>query len=278
MDAADQRFHAWYRFVLSFPPHLVRQYIESFGLQPGSVLLDPFAGTGTTLVEAKLNGIKAIGIEAVPFLHFASSVKLDWTVDPDLLMKHSQKAARATLETLTLQGIDDTRPYHGQLDNLALRSLEPEAAGLLIKDSVSPLPMHKTLVLLDSLMPYNTEPHFNHMLLALATALVTLISNLRFGPEVGIGKPKLDAPVVASWLSLVNRIATDLRTVAGRSFPPATVFRGDARDPDLWLAPGSVDAVITSPPYPNEKDYSRTIRLESVVLGLMTSRHKISNL
>ena len=35
------------------------------------------------------------------------------------------------------------------------------------------------------------------------------------------------------------------------------------------LGPRSVDAVITSPPYPNEKDYTRTTRLESVILGLI---------
>jgi DNA modification methylase len=35
------------------------------------------------------------------------------------------------------------------------------------------------------------------------------------------------------------------------------------------LTPNSVDAVITSPPYPNEKDYTRTTRLESVLLGFL---------
>lgn len=38
------------------------------------------------------------------------------------------------------------------------------------------------------------------------------------------------------------------------------------------LTPESIDAVITSPPYPNEKDYTRTTRLESVVLGLLTEK------
>ena len=38
------------------------------------------------------------------------------------------------------------------------------------------------------------------------------------------------------------------------------------------VEPGSIDAVFTSPPYPNEKDYTRTTRLESVILGLITSK------
>lgn len=38
------------------------------------------------------------------------------------------------------------------------------------------------------------------------------------------------------------------------------------------LEPDSIDAVITSPPYPNEKDYTRTTRLESVLLGFISER------
>ena len=44
------------------------------------------------------------------------------------------------------------------------------------------------------------------------------------------------------------------------------------------LPPNSVDAVITSPPYPNEKDYTRTTRLESVLLGFIQSKEDLRNL
>ncbi|MEL6935652.1 MAG: DNA methyltransferase, partial [Cyanobacteria bacterium J06607_17] len=56
-------------------------------------------------------------------------------------------------------------------------------------------------------------------------------------------------------------------------FPkPAIVQLGDARQPQRHIAPGSVDVVITSPPYPNEKDYTRTTRLESVLLGFLENK------
>ena len=67
LSTEDRAFHDWYRFVLSFPPHLVIKYIQNFQIQPGQVILDPFCGTGTTLVEAKLNGISSIGLESNPF-------------------------------------------------------------------------------------------------------------------------------------------------------------------------------------------------------------------
>jgi hypothetical protein len=62
----DRAAHEWYRFVLLFPPHLVRQYLDRFGVDVSRTVLDPFCGTGTTLVECKKRGISSIGIEAHP--------------------------------------------------------------------------------------------------------------------------------------------------------------------------------------------------------------------
>jgi DNA modification methylase len=275
MDPRDKAFHHWYRFVLSFPPHLVSNYISDFGLDGRHVILDPFCGTGTTLVESKLRGIRTIGIEANIFAHFASSVKVDWEIDPDLLKKGARKIADSTLGLLKAQGIDDSRLLKGRLKEVTLRTLDPEATKLLLSNSISPLPLHKTLILLDCLRKDQSEPYYRHALLALANALVFRISNLHFGPEVGVGKPKTDVPVVATWLSEIERIANDLTLVANKSFPISRVYLGDARNVSKIIQPNSVDTVITSPPYPNEKDYSRTTRLESVVLGFIKSKPEL---
>lgn len=75
---ADRAAHDWYRFVLSFPPHIVRDYATKFGLSKKHRLLDPFCGTGTTVVEAKKLGIASAGLEANPVAAFASRAKMDW--------------------------------------------------------------------------------------------------------------------------------------------------------------------------------------------------------
>src|SRR5229473_3103881 len=74
----DVAAHDWYRFVLSYPPHLVRDYLHHFEMNHRKLVLDPFCGTGTTLVECKKMGIPSVGIEANQMAHMACAVKTDW--------------------------------------------------------------------------------------------------------------------------------------------------------------------------------------------------------
>ncbi len=66
LQLGDRAAHDWYRFVLSFPPHLVRSYLDRFGANAHQRVLDPFCGTGTTLVECKKRGISSVGIDSNP--------------------------------------------------------------------------------------------------------------------------------------------------------------------------------------------------------------------
>lgn len=275
LDPRDRAFHDWYRFVLSFPPHLVRDYIQDFGLTESSMVLDPFCGTGTSLVECKLNHIPAIGIEANPFAQFASSVKVDWEIDPDLLWEQSQRIAEGTIYELGDQGIDDEKLITEEIDPSVLKKLDNEEMKLLLARSISPVPLHKVLSLRESLKPFQGERNYGHLLLALAKTLVFSASNLHFGPEVGVGKEKTDAPVVSFWLQETGRMADDLRALKGNSHPAARSFLADSREGCKMVGPAALDAVITSPPYPNEKDYTRITRLESVILGMISSKAEL---
>ena len=274
LSPQDRAFHDWYRFVLSFPPHLVRHYLNKFNLSGDHVILDPFCGTGTTLIEAKLAGVKSIGLEANQFPFFASTVKLDWNLSPEFLTSQTQEIANAARAMLQTQGIDDNSIFDQAPEKFTLRTLPKEGMSLLLKNSISPLPLHKTLVLLDCLDEYKDQPFYRHARLGLANALVYKISNLHFGPEVGVKKPKTDVPVMDNWLTEIEKIANDLRSVQGKNFPESKIYRADARNMES-IPSNSIDAVITSPPYPNEKDYTRTTRLESVLLGFIKTKEEL---
>ena len=269
LDVEDQAVHGWYRFVLSYPPHLVRQYLKQWDIQPTQRVLDPFSGTGTTCVEAQKLGIQAIGVEAHPMAHFASHTKLDWAPDPNQLVEQAEAIA------------DQVRPDLKSNETTALLvdrqllCLPQDSEDILLTDSISPLPLHKILALRESITRLTgTTPTYHHHRLALAKVAVGVASNLKFGPEVGVGSIKQDAPVVEAWLEAVLKMASDLRHL---DHQPATarMVHGDAREIQRHLEPNSIDAVVTSPPYPNEKDYSRTTRLETMLLGFATNKKEL---
>ena len=263
LSIEDRPVHDWYRFVLSFPPHLVRDYLHSFGITKQHRVLDPFCGTGTTLVECKKLGIASVGIEAHPVTHFASSTKVGWSIDPDQLKAHAKRIAIAA--DLAIK--TGRQPDH--------ENIGPEGLKLLLKDSISPRPLRKALLLLEGINAQQQNPYRPHELLAFAKVLVSNASNLHFGPEVGVGKLKRDCEVVFPWLESIRIMVDDLILNKHNAFVESKVIRGDARDAVTLLEPQSIDAVITSPPYPNEKDYTRTTRLESVFLGFIRDKKEL---
>ena len=275
----DRAVHDWYRFVLSFPPHLVRNYVDRLAIQPGDTVLDPFCGTGTTLVECKKLGIASVGIEPNPMAHFASSVKVDWSIDRRALADYADEVLAAAGKALNRDGLGDVNglPLFGPLERgrAPLRGLGAAQSKLLLKGSISPVPLHKSLVLLDAIDGHGDARLQRCGRLALANALAHGIGNLKFGPEVGVGRSKDDAPVLNAWRDLMRAIADDIRLVGDMAHVLSRVIAADSREAHLHLERRSIDAVITSPPYPNEKDYTRTTRLESVILGLINDNRDL---
>jgi hypothetical protein len=275
--AEDSPAHEWFRFVLSFPPHLVRGYVQHFELTEDSRVLDPFCGTGTTLVECKKLGIASVGSEGNPFAQFATKVKTDWSISGTNLLEEANQIARIVEEKLGGDSLPEVSKTIMQTDqkipnSFRLKQLPPESAKLLLTDSISPIPLHRCLTLLEAINGRPNQAFRRHLQLALANAVVNEISNLHFGPEVGVSKPKFDTPVVAPWLANITQMASDLIELHRKDATECSVHLADVRDALPQLHPNSIDAVITSPPYPNEKDYTRTTRLESVLLGFLQSR------
>ena len=242
------------------------------------MVLDPFCGTGTTLVEARKLGFASGGIEANPMAYFACKVKTRWDIPLNNFEQHTHEIVNQANRIFVRQGLDlydDLPLFAGQQEPTpTLRELADEQARLILTGSISSRPLHRALELRD-LIRAQQSPWTAHQEIALATTLVADASNLKFGPEVGVSRAqKQDVDVVRAWNQRIQQMITDLRGLGGRAHPPAYVFRGDARTP-LPFKDQSVHYVITSPPYPNEKDYTRTTRLESVFLGFINTRQEL---
>jgi tRNA G10 N-methylase Trm11/transcriptional regulator with XRE-family HTH domain len=73
--SSDYGTHGFHRYVGRFPSHLVRALINYCSATSEDIILDPFCGSGTTLVEARMLGINAMGIEISPLSAMITRVK-----------------------------------------------------------------------------------------------------------------------------------------------------------------------------------------------------------
>lgn len=278
---SDRAVHDWYRFVLSFPPHLVRKYLEKFSADPKhDVVFDPFCGTGTTLVEAKKAGFEAIGVEANEMAMLASTVKTNWNTDPVLLERTLDEVLHKASEMIPNEEPLSPRNNANAANRLASpleQILSPEKAAIIPRGFISHVPLTKVLAIKASIEQIGPSSSQDLMKLALAETIVKCAGNVGFGPEVYRTKSKEDAPVLEHFSQKVRVMASDLRSLRHLDQQPTRVYSDDARQ--LQSVPeNSVSVVITSPPYPNEKDYTRTTRLESVLLDLIKDKKHLREL
>src|SRR2546425_11228281 len=67
--------HGLFPYRGKFHPQLVKAIMNIIGVRPGSTILDPMAGSGTTNIEASLIGANSVGIDASPFAVFMARTK-----------------------------------------------------------------------------------------------------------------------------------------------------------------------------------------------------------
>ena len=295
----DQAIHGWYRFVLGYPPHLVREYLKSLELDPEKDwVLDPFCGTATTPVEARLHGYSTLSADANPISVLAARVKLNWELDQKITRAKVDDVVNIAISCIMKQGIPPVPERDYQLSFLSpqVSKLSPKNNGLIAgfdpdkllssqsvelipTGFISPKPLLRVLALRYAIEKVVLSQDVADFLrLALAYVIVKYAGNVGFGPEVYRLPPKEDADVIDAFTETAVRMLSELQTVLDKTpqpFPPAYIFQEDARDLKSLDSYPLAGAVITSPPYPNEKDYTRSTRLESVLLGLLENKSEL---
>lgn len=282
----DIAIHDWYQFVLGYPPHLVRYFIDKFEITTDDIILDPFSGTGTTVVEASINNIQSVGIEANPITYFASKVKTYQNYDVNTLKNYLGFISRSILLSYNHHNILESTlnlfENDTELDPIIINTindLPPEQFKMIPKDFISPKPLKKVLIIREIIEQITDEVVKNFFRLALATFLIKYAGNVGFGPEVYKTKPKEDVESFQNFVSIASSMIKDVESVELKG--EVTSLLGDSRNLSNVLPQeliGQIRYIITSPPYPNEKDYTRTTRLESVFLDFIKNRKDLRSI
>ena len=255
--------HQWYRMVLGYPDHLVANLIRQLDIRPGARVLDPFCGSGTTLIECMKHNLQPCGLDANPASVLATRVKTDWGLNPTKL-RSLQRTVAIQTEARLATHMDDhqTDPTYAYL----------RTSGMLDRGWISELPLKKAIALKRAIASSSTSMRYREaMTLCLLADVVYGAANVKFGPEVYCAKPKLDFDVVADFSRRIHQMADDLESMSDRPRRRVTVLNADARTCDSTLGEyGKFDACISSPPYPAEHDYTRNARLELAFLESVT--------
>lgn len=91
-DDLGRPYQRWYRYKEGFSIELVKQIILEFSNKKGGKILDPFVGSGSTLIGANDLGMIGIGFEVNPFAYFLAKTKLNNYSEYDILnFKIAQK-------------------------------------------------------------------------------------------------------------------------------------------------------------------------------------------
>jgi DNA modification methylase len=279
--------HNAYDFALSFDCKLVSDIIDRLGVSNDDLVLDPFCGTGTTIVECKQRGIRSIGVDANPVCALVARAKLDWGF--------SIRSTQRSLKKVEASYRNRLRRYDQkyQKEKAAGRYLSPvkyasfaksvpgkylSQSGMLKRGWISPRIALKSVFLSEAINSITDRRVRRFFLLCFLGLLVPEISNMRYGPEIYRARRRRDVGVVDLF---ANRVHDNLRTVEAwrcthNRKTPAKVIFGDSVNGALdRLRKSSVGFVITSPPYPNEHDYTRLTRLELVFAGFLNSPNDV---
>ncbi len=248
--------HRLHPYLGKFVPQLVEALLTRY-VRPGGRVLDPFGGSGTTLVQALESGYDAVGVDVAAFNALLMRVK---TADHDL--PALEEDVRAAAERL---GRSRAVPRGYVAEWFA-----PQAAAELL---------HFRTGIADA-----AHPDVLRVVLARAarSARRTAHYDLDFprAPQVGeywCHKHKRTCrPVETANKFLARYLADTYARIAAfaETRDPcraAVVLHGDVRDVELG---GPYDGVVTSPPYPGLIDYHEQHRYAYELLGLDDRRER----
>ena len=243
--------YRWYNYKHSFSKDLVIELFKAFSFEKKSkkMVLDPFCGAGTTLLAAKEYGLEGIGIDVMPFPAFISEAK---TANYDVDMLRDRYAR--LMKHLTIYGRKPVKLNNKRALLNTYFSKEILDWALYVYSWISHQPDRPSK-------------------LFFMTALFSILENISQMKKDGgfLRKFPREIDVESAQKVMVQQIETMLRDVESNiilgTIPTLVVddVRRINTEGHLKIEHDSVDAIITSPPYPNRHDYTRIDGLESIL-------------
>ena len=239
--ARKHAVHRWYLFPHSFTGDLVHALIDEWCLDEHDRILDPFVGSGTTLLAAQEMGVTSHGYDLSPLAILASNTKTFPFVRQRL------ETAWTELELgLNKSSIASIRRVYPELVHKALPDGRLEA-------------LDAVLMNIDNTNCSSPEQDFFRL------ALISIIPRFSHAVATGgwlswLNQGDAAEKVTAFFKEQVEMMLSDVRATESQRDCRCEAWLADTRA--MPAADGTYSAVITSPPYPNRHDYTRIFGVE----------------
>jgi len=281
-----EALHDWLKYKEGFSATLVKMLIDDFKLKPGNLIMDPFMGSGTTSLVSQKHGIHSVGFDILPTSKVAFDVKIN----------------AANFDIVLLNNVlNEICKLDFPKNNKGIFSRVSITSGALSDDAES-----EVVFLTDWINKSNYKDNVKELIRFLIMAALEDISYTRKDGQylrwdyrsskiiqanrerLARGKPsfktKLDKGEIPSLkriiLTQLSKVISDIQEVKKemKELPTSKhqLILGSVLTELPKYDSTKVDCVITSPPYCNRYDYTRTYALELVYLGL--SRDQIRDL
>lgn len=266
--------HRWVPWIAGFSAQFVADCLAKYlpdVRPPDAWILDPFAGVGTTLVEAFARGFNVMGFEINPYAALAAKVKLQAnSVRPEALAAHIC-GFKTFLNKHESNGARNGSPRSTPPTGFSGRT-----------EFFSPKVERKVLLALDYIKAIGSPAIRDLFRVALGSVMVS-VSNYSYEPSLtrrsAVDKePISDAPVdeVLSRKLSVMLEDTEWLQAERRKNRLSSVWKVYSKSvlsaPQTLRRADFVDLIITSPPYLNNYHYPRNTRPQLHWLGLASGR------
>lgn len=248
-DEGNKFRQRWYRYKEGYSVDLIKNLIYEYNKNPNGVILDPFLGSGTTIMAANALGLKGKGFEVNPFSYFLSVCKLANYTDKDKEM------------------FDGAFPKILESANELSEIEEQLLPKLSISDRVFDLNIQNYFMSVKALIDkYNeSEQVRNLLLLGWLTSLESISQYRKAGN--GLKRKAQSKNTIDNVLLVTEILESNYEIISvdmkkhGLIFD-AEFFNDTSLNMGKYIEPCSLSGVLFSPPYANAFDYTEIYKLE----------------
>lgn len=243
----DTPFQRWYRYKEGYSIELVDYLIKEYCKNPNGIILDPFLGSGTTILGARKNNMNSIGYEVNPFSCFLSKAKTD---------KYSKKDLNEFKKT-----------YINIISNAKTMKVNYELPKLSFSNKVFDKHIETYLMTVKYLIDeVDSRKTYKNLLLIGWLSSIEKFSNYKKSGN-GLKIRKTKKPIVISIDEVFkyleeeyNNIYIDLNSENNNV--KCNIYNKSSLTMRDDLKRNSITGIIFSPPYANCFDYTEIYKLE----------------